>query len=172
MASLNIEVQEHRKQRIIVTIDEELDAFRVKFEQQFVHGSAPDIAKGKTWAEAVEYVESKAPFGLILYRDRDVYSVMRLNGATQKCHYYLIGNFTQVADAYKADPSIFTYAPFHWCLFEDKTGKTKLSFDRPRLLFVQFEQAPIRKVGPAFDHKVAALLKHLNCPVPDVLTEE
>jgi hypothetical protein len=100
------------------------DEFQQRFESTMPASAPQDVmAQVKTWQQALDLIEAKAPFGLLIYRKGDVHSVMKLAGNNTKCAYYLIGNFTVAEAGFAVDPSVFLYFPFQVCLWEGPDGR-------------------------------------------------
>jgi hypothetical protein len=71
---------------------------------------------------------------------------------------------------YRYNPAILLYAPLRTAIVEDADHATWFTFDQPSTRFGSFNTPQITKVGLELDHKLAALLEHLNAPVPAALT--
>ena len=127
--------------------------------------SAPQDA----WQEALDLIEAKAPFGLLIYRKGDVHSVMKLAGHCTKCAYYLIGNFTVAEAGFAVDSSVFLYFPFQVCLWEGPDGRRRISLGQPSSALAIFKNETISSVAGEFDRRFGRLLQHLGCQVPDAL---
>jgi hypothetical protein len=54
---------------------------------------------------------------------------------------------------------------------EDLDGTTWFTVDQPSTRFGSFNTPQIAEVGIELDHKLAALLQHLEAPVPAALTQ-
>jgi uncharacterized protein (DUF302 family) len=96
---------------------------------------------------------------------------MRLAGDRGRCVEYLMGNHTIAQKMYRYSPAILLYAPLRTAIVEDTDGATWFTVDQPRTRFASFNTPQITSVGIELDHKLAALLKHLDAPVPAGLTE-
>ena len=87
------------------------------------------------------------------------------------CVAYLMGNHTIAQRMYRYNPAIMLHAPLRTVIVEDADHATWFTFDRPSTQFGSFNTPQITKVGHELDRKVAALLEHLDAPVPAALIE-
>ena len=166
------ELLDHSMTRITVLGNGTYDEFQARFDAAMPASTPQDVmGAAGNWKNAVTLVESKASFGLLIYRKGNVYSVMKMAGPAPKCAYYLIGNFTAAQPAYVIDPSVFLYFPFHVCLWEGTDGRPRVSFDLPSSAIAIFQNEAMSKVARAFDFKFGRLLQSLGCVVPEVLRE-
>jgi hypothetical protein len=141
-----------------------------RFESTMPASAPQDVmAKVKTWQEALDLIEVKASFGLLIYRKGDVHSVMKLAGHNTKCAYYLIGNFAVAETGFAVDPSVFLYFPFQVCLWEGPDGRRRISLGQPSSALAIFKNETISSVAGEFDRRFGRLLQHLGCQVPDAL---
>src|SRR5262249_40131241 len=133
------ELLDHSMTRITVLGHGTYDEFQAAFDAAMPASPQDVMRAAGTWKDAVALVESKAPFGLLIYRKGDVYSVMKMARPAPKCAYYLIGNFTAAQPAYVIDPSVFLYFPFQVCLWEGTDGRARVSFDLPSSAIAIFQ---------------------------------
>ena len=170
--SLNrsIETISHQVDRLTIPIDDTFDGFRNRYEQ-----AAPAfqserfdslVERGVDWQTVLEATAENAPHDFILYWSHDFTSLMRLAGDRGRCVEYLMGNHTIAEKMYRYNPAILLYAPLRTAIVEDVDGATWLSVDQPSTRFGSFNTPQITEVGIELDHKLAALLEHLDAPVP------
>jgi hypothetical protein len=135
------ELVDHSMTRITVLGNGTYDEFQARFDAAMPASTPQDLmGAAGNWKNAVTLVESKASFGLLIYRKGDVYSVMKMAGA-----YYLIGDFTAAQPAYVIDSSVFLYFPFHVCLWEGTDGRPRVSFDLPSSAIAIFQNEAMSK---------------------------
>ena len=118
----------------------------------------------------LDYIDSVAANGFLIYWRSDIHRVMRLAGDKARCFAYLMGNHTIAETMYRHDPGIMLYAPLRLCLYEDLGGGVHLSIDQPGDQFGSFGNADVAATGKLLDEKLAALLGGLGVAVPDSLT--
>jgi hypothetical protein len=101
----------------------------------------------------------------------DFTSLMSLAGDRGRCVEYLIGNHTIAERMYRYNPPILPYAPLPTAIVEDADRTTWFTVDQPSTRFGSFNPPEITRVGIELDHKLAALLEHLEAPAPAALTQ-
>ncbi len=170
-----IETISHQVDRLTIQIDDSFDGFRNRYEQAVpVFQSerfAPLVERGADWQTVLEATAENAPHDFILYWSQDFTSLMRLAGDRGRCVEYLMGNHTIAQKMYRYNPAILLYAPLRTAIVEDADDATWFTVDQPSTRFGSFNTPQITRVGIELDHKLAALLEHLDAPVPPALTE-
>ncbi|MFJ8727168.1 DUF302 domain-containing protein [Streptomyces sp. NPDC003343] len=170
-----IETISHQVDRLTVQVDDSFDEFRNRYEQAVpvFQGErfAALIEKGADWQRVLEATAENAPHDWILYWSHDFTSLMRLAGDRGRCVEYLMGNHAMAQKMYRYNPAILLYAPLRTAIVEDADDVTWFTFDQPSTRFGSFNTPQITKVGLELDHKLAALLQHLDALVPTALTD-
>jgi hypothetical protein len=170
----SIETTTHQVDRLTIRIADTFDGFRDRYEQAVpVFQSqrfASLVERAADWQTILEATAENAPHDFILYWSHDFTSLMRLAGDGGRCVEYLMGNHTIAEKMYRYNPAILLYAPLRTAIVEDTDGATWFSVDQPSTRFGSFNTPQITTVGLELDHKLAALLKHLDAPVPAALT--
>jgi hypothetical protein len=175
--SLNgsIETISHQVDRLTIQIDDSFDAFRNRYEQAVPVFQSERfdslVDRGVDWQTILEATADNAPHHFILYWSHDFTSLMRLAGDRGRCVEYLMGNHTIAEKMYRYNPAILLYAPLRTAIVEDADGATWFTVDQPSTRFGSFDTPQITKIGIELDHKLAALLQHLDAPVPAALTD-
>jgi hypothetical protein len=171
----SIETISHQVDRLTIQINDTFDGFRNRYEQAVpVFQSARFeslVERGVDWQTVLETTAENAPHDFILYWSHDFTSLMRLAGDRGRCVEYLMGNHTIAERMYRYNPAILLYAPLRTAIVEDTGGATWFTVDQPSTRFGSFNTPQITSVGIELDHKLAALLEHLDVPVPAALTE-
>jgi hypothetical protein len=121
------------------------------------------------WQEMLDLANATAPHGFLIFYKNDVRPTVRLAGDQAYGVAYLMGNHTIMERMFRHEPAILLYAPLHTVIWGDPDGPTHFTFDKPSDQFASFANPDITAVGEELDHKMAALLKHLDVAVPDVL---
>ncbi|MBC6461518.1 DUF302 domain-containing protein [Actinomadura sp. HBU206391] len=164
----------YRSVRFTVEAGTPFDDFRADYEQ-----SVPDypaerfgelVARDAGWQEVLDLAWESAPHDFMIYWRYEAYPMMRLAGDRFRCVEYLMGNHTIAERMFRHNPSALLYAPLRTVIVEGADGVTRLSMDQPSAQFRSLGDPRITEVGIELDRKVAALLRHLAVPVPDVLT--
>ena len=175
--SLNgsIETISHQVDRLTIQIGDTFDGFRNRYEQAVPVFQSERfeslIERGVDWQTVLEATAENATHDFILYWSHDFTSLMRLAGDGGRCVEYLMGNHTIAQKMYRYNPAILLYAPLRTAIVEDTDGATWFTVDQPSTRFGSFGTPQITEVGIELDHKLAALLEHLDAPVPAALTE-
>ena len=175
--SLNgfIETISHRVDRLTIHIDDSFEGFKNRYEQavpRFQRDRFDSLVqRGVDWQDILAATAQNAPHEFILYWSGDFTSLMSLAGDRGRCVEYLMGNHTIAQKMYRYNPAILLYAPLRTAIVEDVDGATWFTVDQPSTRFSSFNTPQITKVGIELDHKLAALLEHLEAPVPAALTD-
>jgi hypothetical protein len=175
--SLNgsIETISHQVDRLTIQIADTFDGFRNRYEQAvpvFQSQRFESLVERRVdWQTVLEATAENAPHDFILYWSHDFTSLMRLAGDRGRCVEYLMGNHTIAQKMYRYNPAILLYAPLRTAIVEDTDGATWFTVDQPSTRFSSFGTPQIAEVGIELDHKLAALLEHLDAPVPAALTQ-
>jgi hypothetical protein len=171
----SIETISHQVDRLTIQIDDSFGGFRNRYERAVpvFQGErfASLVESGVDWQVILEATAENAPHDFILYWSNDFTSLMDLAGDRGRCVEYLMGNHTIAQKMYRYNPAILLYAPLRTAIVEDADEATWFTFDQPSTRFGSFNTPQITKVGLELDHKLAALLEHLEAPVPAALTD-
>ena len=171
----SIETISHEVDRLTIQIGDTFDGFRNRYEQAVPVFQSKRfeslVERGVDWQTVLEATAENAPHDFIIYWSHDFTSLMRLAGDRGRCVEYLMGNHTIAQKMYRYNPAILLYAPLRTAIVEDTDGATWFTVDQPRTRFASFNTPQITSVGIELDHKLAALLEHLDAPVPAGLTE-
>ena len=170
-----IETISYRVDRLTIQIDDSFDGFKNRYERAVPEYQAARfdalIEEGVEWHTILDATAENAPHDFIVYWSREFTSLMDLAGDRGRCVAYLMGNHTIAQRMYRYNPGIMLHAPLRTAIVEDADHATWFTFDQPSTQFGSFSTPQITKVGRELDHKLAALLKHLDAPVPAALTE-
>jgi hypothetical protein len=169
----SIETISHLVDRLTIQVDDSFDGFRDRYERAVPVFQSERfdslVETGAAWQTVLEATAENAPHDFILYWSHDFTSLMRLAGDRGRCVEYLMGNHTIAQKMYRYNPAILLYAPLRTAIVEDADRVTWFTVDQPSTRFGSFNTPQIAKVGRELDHKLAALLEHLDAPVPPAL---
>jgi hypothetical protein len=169
-----IETVSHQVDRLTIQIDDSFDGFRDRYERAvpvFQRERFNSLVERRVdWQTILQATAENAPHDFILYWSGDFTSLMSLAGDRGRCVEYLMGNHTIAERMYRYNPAILLYAPLRTAIVEDADGTTWFTLDQPSTRFGSFNTPQITEVGIELDHKLAALLQHLEAPVPAALT--
>lgn len=82
---------------------------------------------------------------------------------------YLVGNHIIAERMFRDDPSAILHAPLRTVIYADAGGRTKLTVDRPSLLWDSYGILAISEVGVELDGLLADLIELLGTTAPAVL---
>jgi hypothetical protein len=171
----SIETISHPVDRHTIQIDDSFEGFRNRYERAVPVFESERfdslVERGVDWQTILDATAENAPHDFILYWSHDFTSLMGLAGDRGRCVEYLMGNHTIAQKMYRYNPAILLYAPLRTAIVEDADHATWFTFDQPSTRFGSFNTPQITKVGLELDHKLAALLEHLDAPAPAALTE-
>jgi hypothetical protein len=114
----------------------------------------------------LDYIDSVAANGFLIYWRSDIHRVMRLAGDKARCFAYLMGNHTIAERMFRHDPRAMLYAPLRTAIWEHTDGTAWFSIDQPSCHFSSLGIPEITQVGLELDRKLAALLEVLDVEVP------
>jgi uncharacterized protein (DUF302 family) len=173
MAEPRIRTARYSLQRLTIDVGSTLPAFRARYEAAVPRLPEKDVialvARRASWQEMLELVERSAPFGFMIYNTIDADPIMHLAGDRGSCVSYLMGNHTIAERMFRHEPCAMLHAPLRIAIWSSGDGAAQLSFDKPSDHFASFANADVAAVGRELDRKMAALLEHLDVPVPDEL---
>jgi hypothetical protein len=165
----------HQVNRITVAAPTSYDTFKAAYEEAVPVLAAARfeqlVAAKADWSKILEVTEENAPHHFIRYWTGEFSEMFKLSGATLPSVEYLMGNHTIAQRMYVHNPAILLYAPLRTAIHEDADGRAWFLIDQPSTRFSSFDNPDITDVGKELDRHVAALLRHLNAPVPAALTE-
>jgi len=148
----------------------DLSDFQHRYEQAVPLLPATEVdamvERGASWTEMLDYIDSVAANGFLIYWRSDIHRVMRLAGDTARCFAYLIGNHTIAERMFRHDPRAMLYAPLRTAIWEHTDGTAWFSIDQPSCHFSSLGIPEITQVGLELDRKLAALLDVLDIEVP------
>ena len=151
----------------------DLLAFKRAYEEAVPAVPAAEIEamtrRQASWHEMIDFVNSVAPYGFLIYARIDVDPVMSLAGNHNPCTTYLMGNHTIAERMFRHDPRVMLYAPLRTVIWGHTDGTAWFTVDQPSTQFASFGAAQISSVGVELDTKLAALLTALGLKTPATL---
>ena len=155
--------------RINVRVPDLAD-FRARYEQAVPVLPAAEVeamaARDAPWAEMLDYIDSVAPNGFLIYHRLEMQPLMGLAGDGARSVAYLMGNHTIAERMFRHDPRAMLYAPLRTLIWEHADGTAWFSVDRPSSQFAGIGIREIADVGVELDGRLAALLETLDLEVP------
>ncbi|WP_062437241.1 DUF302 domain-containing protein [Herbidospora daliensis] len=154
-----------------LTVDTGLpfETFLERYERAVPPFELARYADRGDWNAVLRAAAADAPYDFMIFWKLDNTALMRASGDRWQSVQYLMGNHTIAQRMFHHDPGILLYAPLRTTIYQDATGATRFSIDQPSAQFASFGDPEIAAVGVELDRKVAALLDHLDVPVPERL---
>jgi hypothetical protein len=163
----------YQARRLAVRVDAPFDDFRQRYEAAVpaydVRAFDSLVERKAPWSEVLDLMNRSAPHGFLTYSRIDTQPMMSLAGHPARCVEYLMGNHTIAERMFRYDPTAMLYAPLRTVIADDAGAGTRFSIEQPSCLLASFGNEEIAAVGVELDRKVAALLVHLDAPVPPPL---
>ena len=149
------------------------EAFRAEYEQAVPHFDRLEaigvVRSGTGWEAIKSLSAATATHGFVNFFTFDPSPVMALAGDTGRAVTYLTGNIVAAEQGFRLDPACFLYIPLRVVIAEGADDNARLRIDFPSDQFAVFGTAVLDQVGVLFGKEFAALLDHLQLPVPDGL---
>jgi uncharacterized protein (DUF302 family) len=128
------------------------------------------VHSGSGWDAIQRLSEVTATNGFVNFCVFDPSPVMHLNGSTGRAVTYLTGNIVKAERGFRQLPGCFLYLPLRVVIATaDDDGEATLTIDHPADLFAAYGDAALDAVAAEFCSSLAALLTHLEAPVPPEL---
>ena len=124
------------------------------------------IAQCAQWDDIMRATTGHAPYGFVRYWSSPGSRLMHAAGHHGCVSSYLIGNYELAEQLYRRDAAAMLHATLRLVVHQQQTPTAMLSFDLPSAQFACFGDQRIAAVGQTLDEKLAALLGHLDAPVP------
>jgi hypothetical protein len=115
-----------------------------------------------SWQEMLDFIETSAPHGFLIYWKNDVHPLMSMAGDDLPCVAYLMGNHTIAEGMFRLNPLAMMYAPLRTVIWEDRSGQAWFAIDRPSSQFASLGDPEITAVGEELDGKLFTLLAALD----------
>lgn len=164
----------HEVNRLAIAVGGPLDTFRARYEEAVPKLDAGRFARlvqdDADWDTVMRATEENAPHGFIIYWSEDFTALLALAGKRRSCVQYLMGNHVIAETMFRHDPGMMLYAPLRTMIYADAQGETWFAVDQPSTRFGSFGDPRVAAGGVVLDRKLAALLGHLDLPVPEALT--
>ena len=127
------------------------------------------VLSGSGWEAIERLTAATATHGFVNFFTFDPSPVMAVNGNTGHAVTYLAGNIIEAEPGFRQKPACFLYIPLRVVIAADETGQAQVILDHPADLFAAFADPGLDGVAARFTGLLAALLAHLDLPVPPAL---
>ncbi|MEU1591103.1 hypothetical protein [Micromonospora sp. NPDC005710] len=161
----------YHARRLDISVDRSFDDFRRQYEQAVPAYDATAfnalVARDAPWDDVLALMRDSAPHAFLIYWcSGDLWPMMNLAGDSRHCVEYLMGNHTTAERMFRHEPTVMLYAPLRTAICDRPDGGARFIIEQPSHAFGSFGVDAIHEVGRELDTEVAALLAHLEVPVP------
>ncbi|MEU4337857.1 hypothetical protein AB0F59_24920 [Micromonospora lupini] len=159
-----------------ISIDRSFGEFRRQYEQAVPPYDAEAfnalVARNAPWDDVLALMRERAPHDFLIYwSSGDLRPMMNLAGDPRRCVEYLMGNHTTAERMFRHDPAAMLYAPLRTMIGDRPDGGARFIIEQPSRAIGSLGVDAIHEVGVDLDREVAALLTHLQVPVPAGLSD-
>jgi uncharacterized protein (DUF302 family) len=105
--------------------------------------------------EAFKMAVSKG--GMMVMSTVDQGNMMKMAGLDLKGTVFLVGNPNVGKQVFEKDPAAGLYLPLRVYIYQNTTGKTFLSYDKPSVVLKQFNNVSINQTAAMLDQKLDTL---------------
>lgn len=117
------------------------------------------VASQKSFDQTVSQLKSSVgQGGMMIMATVDQGNMMSMTGLKLKANLFLVGNPTVGKKVFEQDHGAGLYLPLRVYVYEDKDGKTYVSYDKPSSLLAQFNNEEINKTAAMLDQKLNDLV--------------
>lgn len=135
-----------------------IEAIALK-DQMDLAGVEELVLASQSWDEFQDKLESKiGSRGLMTFNVIDHGSLMSLAFAGTKAKMYVIGNPLIARQMLEQNLEVGLYVPLRMLVYEDREGRTQITYDRPSFLLGQFQNPKILAIAQMLDGKLEEII--------------
>ncbi len=97
--------------------------------------------------------------GMMVMATVDQGNMLSMTGLQLKATLFLVGNPTVGKKLFEQNHAVGLYVPLRVFVYEDKDGKTYVSYDKPSQLLAQFNNSEISQTAAMLDQKLQSLVQ-------------
>lgn len=97
--------------------------------------------------------------GMMVMATVDQGNMLSMTGLRLKATLFLVGNPTVGKKVFEQNHAVGLYMPLRVFVYEDKDGKTYVSYDKPSQLLGQFKNGEIDQTAAMLDQKLQGLVQ-------------
>lgn len=121
-------------------------------------GSRVAVESGKSFDDVAKSIEKLvARNGMMVMAEVNQGKMLSMAGLKLNARLFLIGNPNVGKQVFQENHGAGLYVPLRIFVYEDKDGKTYVSYDRPSTLLGQFDNEKVAMVGKMLDEKIEGL---------------
>jgi uncharacterized protein (DUF302 family) len=118
------------------------------------------IPSQKDFDQTVGHLKSAvAQGGMMIMATVDQGNMLSMTGLKLKATLFLVGNPTVGKKIFEQTHAAGLYLPLRVFVYEDKNGKTYVSYDKPSSLLAQFDNNEVNQTATMLDQKLDGLVR-------------
>lgn len=146
----------NRKTIVVFTLMFALAALAVPAAAQNARVAVPSH---KNFDQTVSQLKSAVgQGGMMIMATVDQGNMLSMTGLKLKANLFLVGNPTVGKKVFEQNHGAGLYLPLRVFVYEDKDGKTYVSYDKPTSLLTQFGNQEINQTAAMLDQKLDGLV--------------
>ena len=116
------------------------------------------VESTKSYEQTVEKLKAAVgQGGMMVMAQVDQGNMLSMAGLKLKATLFLVGNPTVGKEVFEQNHGVGLYVPLRVFVYEDKDGKTYVSYDKPSSSLKQFNDQKIDMVAAMLDQKIQGL---------------
>lgn len=117
------------------------------------------VPSQKNFEQTVSHLKSAvAQDGMMIMATVDQGNMLSMTGLKLKATLFLVGNPTVGKKVFEQNHGAGLYLPLRVYVYEDRDGKTYVSYDRPSSVLAQFDNQEINQTASMLDQKLDGLV--------------
>ena len=118
------------------------------------------VPSNKSFDQTVAQLKSAVgQGGMMVMATVDQGNMLSMTGLRLKATLFLVGNPTVGKKVFEQNHAVGLYMPLRVFVYEDKDGKTYVSYDKPSQLLGQFKNGEIDQTAGMLDQKLQGLVQ-------------
>lgn len=121
-------------------------------------GNRVTVASTKSFEAVVESLKGLvAKNGMMVMAEVNQGQMLSMTGMSLKATLFLVGNPTVGKQVFEQDHAAGLYIPLRVFVYDDASGKTFVSYDKPSSLLGQFRNDKVKMVAEMLDKSISGL---------------
>ena len=132
----------------------------LSFVPAFAQSGRVAVQSQKSFDQTVSALKSAVgQGGMMVMATVDRGNMLSMTGLNLKATLFLVGNPTVGKKLFEQNHAVGLYVPLRVFVYQDKDGKTYVSYDKPSELLSQFDNDDIRQTAGMLDQKLQGLVQ-------------
>ena len=132
----------------------------LSFVPAFAQSGRVAVQSQKSFDQTVSALKSAVgQGGMMVMATVDQGNMLSMTGLNLKATLFLVGNPTVGKKLFEQNHAVGLYVPLRVFVYQDKDGKTYVSYDKPSELLSQFDNDDIRQTAGMLDQKLQGLVQ-------------